>query len=407
MVGARDGRYCYAMTASSHGSVRTFVIADIRGYSRFTEEYGDHAAARLAAKFADLMRDGVELRGGELVELRGDEALAVFESARQAIRAALDLQASFSHETDADKELPLNVGIGIDSGEAVAVEEGYRGGALNVAARLCAMAHGGEVLTTASTSRLAGRIQGFRYIDRGEANLKGIEGSTEVVRIAWEDEKLSLATRFAQRKKIGTGRAWLVGLTAAVAAITAGAVVYLTGGNDSPPQVPAAAAEGTDETADGGQPQAVLASLIPDSIWESCDVQPVPDPGAEQTAVCVDEGGGEQPDRWSVSVFPNAKKLYDAYEAIRESHHIGTDQGICTNLGWGGERAWEHGPGRPGGRKLCYFEGNDAVVIWTHERLDQPDHRDILVSAREGGGDHASLYEWWRPIHHEIGKLEE
>jgi class 3 adenylate cyclase len=40
-----------------HASVRTFVIADIRGYSRYTDEFGDEAAARLAAKFTCLVND--------------------------------------------------------------------------------------------------------------------------------------------------------------------------------------------------------------------------------------------------------------------------------------------------------------------------------------------------------------
>jgi class 3 adenylate cyclase len=72
--------------------VRTFLIADIRGYTRFTQERGDEAAARLAARFAEVVQEGVEATGGELVELRGDEALAVFASARRAIRAAVELQ---------------------------------------------------------------------------------------------------------------------------------------------------------------------------------------------------------------------------------------------------------------------------------------------------------------------------
>src|SRR5262245_23838369 len=46
------------------GGVRTFLIADVRGYTRFTEERGDEAAARLAARFAELVREGVERRGG-------------------------------------------------------------------------------------------------------------------------------------------------------------------------------------------------------------------------------------------------------------------------------------------------------------------------------------------------------
>lgn len=71
------------------------MIADIRGYSRYTEECGDEAAAALSARFATIVDDDVAAHDGELVEMRGDEALVVFTSARQAIRAAVDLQAQF------------------------------------------------------------------------------------------------------------------------------------------------------------------------------------------------------------------------------------------------------------------------------------------------------------------------
>src|SRR5919204_4545759 len=68
--------------------VLTFLIADVRGYTRFTEEHGDEAAARLAGEFARIARAAVETRGGSVVELRGDEVLAAFESSRQAMRSA-------------------------------------------------------------------------------------------------------------------------------------------------------------------------------------------------------------------------------------------------------------------------------------------------------------------------------
>jgi hypothetical protein len=48
--------------------------------------------------------------------LRGDEALSVFGSARQAIRAAVELQTRFRA---ADSAFPLGIGIGLDAGEAV------------------------------------------------------------------------------------------------------------------------------------------------------------------------------------------------------------------------------------------------------------------------------------------------
>jgi class 3 adenylate cyclase len=71
---------------------RSFLIADVRGYTRFTQTRGDEAAAELAAQFARLTREAVSAGGGELVELRGDEALAVFASPRQAVRTAVEIQ---------------------------------------------------------------------------------------------------------------------------------------------------------------------------------------------------------------------------------------------------------------------------------------------------------------------------
>src|ERR1700758_5610189 len=115
---------------------RTFLIADIRGYTRFTRERGDAEAARLAQLFASLAGDAAEGRDGLVVEVRGDEVLAVFASPDHAIRAALELIAVCEEETADD--LPLLAGIGIETGPAVTVGDGFRGSALNTAARLCA-----------------------------------------------------------------------------------------------------------------------------------------------------------------------------------------------------------------------------------------------------------------------------
>src|SRR4051812_8066438 len=100
--------------------ILTFLIADVRGYTAFSQAHGDEGAALLADKFAEIAREGVEMHGGEVTELRGDEALAVFSSPRAAVRAAVDLQTVFADETVIDPALPLTVGIGIDAGEAVA-----------------------------------------------------------------------------------------------------------------------------------------------------------------------------------------------------------------------------------------------------------------------------------------------
>jgi WD40 repeat protein/class 3 adenylate cyclase len=162
--------------------VLTFLIADVRGYTRFTAERGDAAAALLAKRFADLARDAVEARGGRVIELRGDEALAVFESPSQAVRAAVEFQATCAEESEADPAFPLPVGIGIDAGEAVPVEDGYRGVALNMAARLCSNAAAGQVLVTraivGSTATVGAEIT---FVERGPASFKGFEQAVDVI----------------------------------------------------------------------------------------------------------------------------------------------------------------------------------------------------------------------------------
>jgi class 3 adenylate cyclase len=395
---------------STQASVRTFLIADIRGYTRFTQEYGDEASARLSAKFSDLVHEGAQLRGGTLIEVRGDEALVVFDSARQAIRAAMDLQRLFSEETDADSDLPLNVGIGIDSGEAIALEDGsFRGAALNIAARLCAMAHGGEVIVSEGTSHLAGRLPGVRYVDRGRAHLKGIEAPVRVIRAAREDEKTEesqprILMFFASPKRLS----WSVALgVMLIAAVTAVSVVYLSGSNTG---ASSSAARGPEVGGGGDARRAGVIALIPAGLSRHCVKQSVANVGAVETTVCVppaSSGPGFSPDRWEVSTYPNGRAVRAAFATERRNHAVRTDQGKCNRLTWGGEGPWSHGPNKPGGRRLCYFDRNDAVIVWTHERLGQPTHRDVLAVAREGGSDHARLTSWWGYAHHLIGKLEE
>jgi class 3 adenylate cyclase len=387
--------------AEGTGGVRTFVIADVRGYSRYTDECGDEAAAALSARFAAIVEDAVEAYDGQLVELRGDEALVVFTSARQAIRSAVELQAQFQ-EAGAEFDIPLRVGIGIDSGEAVQLPDGsFRGAALNVAARLCGRASGGEVIISEATSRLAGRLGGLHYSDGGRVRLKNIADPVHVYKVYSELDARPTnrwTVMFFGRER--PGLSWRLGaIVALIAAATAAAVVYVTAGGGAEPSGAAAPQlSGGPEVTAGS-----LASVVPASIWKDCRVQPVPSPRADETAACVPADG--MPDRWEISRYPNGLALAAAYRSeLGRRADIRPDSGKCNAFVWGGEREWQHGVNKPGGRVLCYFDGNDAVIVWTHERLDQPTHRDILVSARESGSDHTGLTRWWRPWHHEIGK---
>jgi class 3 adenylate cyclase len=179
-----------APDAARSTAVRTFLIADIRGYTRFTQEHGDEEAAKLVAQFAALAREAVGARGGEVIELRGDEAVGVFPSARQAVRGAVELQARFAQLAAATAPSGLPVGIGLDAGEAIPVEGGYRGAALNLAARLCGLAGPGEVLASEAVVHLAGKMKGLAYAERGHVQLKGLAEPVRVVQVTPEPEPL-------------------------------------------------------------------------------------------------------------------------------------------------------------------------------------------------------------------------
>jgi hypothetical protein len=212
-------------------------------------------------------------------------------------------------------------------------------------------------------------------------------------------------------KQPGRTLSWkLGGVVALIAAATALGVVYLTtndhgnGGNASPVLTTGAGAT----TFNAPSPNAVnvsLEGLVPAPLWKDCKLQTVAESTALETAVCVPPHGA--PDRWQISSYPTGSALTAAYSAeLRRHPAIERDSGKCNAFSWGGERPWLHGPGKPGGRVFCYFDGDDAVIVWTHARLGQANHRDVMGIAREGGSDHASLTRWWRPWHHRIGKAE-
>ena len=401
------------MASTGNSALRTFLIADIRGYSRYTEEYGDEAAAKLAAEFAELVGEGVEAHGGRLVELRGDEALAVFTSARQAIRSAVDLQGRVGDEAALNSaDPPLKVGIGIDSGEAVELEDGsFRGGSLNIAARLCGRAHGGDVIVSEPTVRLAGRLGGLQYTDRGRVHLKNIPDPVHIYQVHSEldarPQSRWVLLFFGKPGRRTFG--WKLGLAVVLlAALTAAGVVYLTAGDGAEPVTASSPPPGSPTTPTEPEVLAANAGLdaiVPAAIWKDCQLQTVAEATASQSAVCLPADG--VPDRWEISSYPNGASLKTAYDsAFRGQRELEPNSGKCNAFSWGGEREWLHGPGKPGGRVFCYFDGNDAVAVWSHERLGQPTHRDILIVAREGGSDHAGLTGWWRPWHHLIGKAQ-
>ena len=215
--------------------VLTFLIADVRGFTRFTQEQGDEAASRLARHFAGIVRAALPDLAGELVETRGDEVLAVFGSARQALRASVELQRRL-RDRSGEEPFPLGVGMGLDAGEAVPTEGGYRGKALNIAARLCSIAAPGQILATDSVVHLAHRVDGLTYAPKRAVRLKGLEEPVRIVEVVPEVELPPVPAAPPPKRRMGK-RPLLLGVAIAVALAAALVAVVLARGDDAQPVV--------------------------------------------------------------------------------------------------------------------------------------------------------------------------
>src|SRR3954467_10192361 len=315
--------------AAVDAELRTFLIADVRGYTSFTQLHGDERAAKLAAKFAQVSREVVQAHQGSVLELRGDEALCVFVSPRQAVRAAIALQRRFVEETRFEAELPLPVGIGIDFGEAVAVEGGYRSGALNLAARLCSIAKPGEILASPELTHVARRLDGMSYVAKEPVRFKGMSEPVRPVRVLPDGEDPSLQLRalgaLPPKARPPSGPSWLppwvrrgrrlpvlAGLVV-LALVAAGIVVVATRdsgggtslaalGENSAGVLDAGSGRLIDQTHVGASPGAVVATK--DAVWvantddgsvsridvDTGQVSQTTDVGATPTAIAAGAG---------------------------------------------------------------------------------------------------------------------
>lgn len=220
---------------------RAFLLSDIRGYSSFAAARGDEAAAALTGRFIAAGERVLGGFGGEGLGNRGDEVLFAFESPRQAIRAAVAFEQALLDATREDPSLPMPAGVGIDVGEAVLVPDGWRANAINVAARLCSLAKGGEILATREVTHLAQAIDGVRYTPRPAMRVKGIGEPVNPVRVA--SDSRDTARGFAElgfthaeappARQRSSRRALRAVLAAALIAIVATVVVLTVGGSSS------------------------------------------------------------------------------------------------------------------------------------------------------------------------------
>lgn len=106
----------------------------------------------------------------------GDGALAVFDGPTRALRSAAAI-------TDDAGDVGVAVRAGLHTGEVVLRGDDVSGIAVHLAARVASTANGGEVVVSRTLVDLVVG-SGFEFEDRGEHELKGVDGSWRLFTLA-------------------------------------------------------------------------------------------------------------------------------------------------------------------------------------------------------------------------------
>jgi class 3 adenylate cyclase len=160
---------------------KTFMFTDIVGSTNLAEALGDQAWERLLRWHDDMLRNQVSSAGGEVVNSTGDGFFVAFESARPAVACAIAIQRALrDHRASTGFALPVR--IGLHTAKANRRGADYSGKGVHVAARVAALAQGGEILVTAETLVEAGSVAAA---ESRTAPIKGIAEPVNLAAIAW------------------------------------------------------------------------------------------------------------------------------------------------------------------------------------------------------------------------------
>jgi YVTN family beta-propeller protein len=175
--------------ADVQASTVTFLFTDIEGSTRLVRSLRDGYAAVLG-EHQRLLRDAFQRHGGEEIDTQGDSFFVAFPRARDAVLAALAAQRALAAKPWPDGA-DVRVRMGIHTGGAAVAGDRYLGLAVHRAARICGVAHGGQVLVSQTTQTLLEdeeeELDGVALRDLGPQRLKDLNRPVRLYQLVAPD----------------------------------------------------------------------------------------------------------------------------------------------------------------------------------------------------------------------------
>ncbi|HET9323714.1 MAG TPA: adenylate/guanylate cyclase domain-containing protein [Gaiellaceae bacterium] len=153
----------------------TFLFTDIERSTDHARRLGSEFGA-LRSEHRRVLRQAFADHGGVEIDTAGDGFFVVFQRAADAVNAAAAGQRALD-ETESTREARLRVRMGLHTAEPFLDDEGYVGVGVHRAARICAIAHGGQTLMSNATAGIVEDLglHGVRFHEVGEHRLKDME----------------------------------------------------------------------------------------------------------------------------------------------------------------------------------------------------------------------------------------
>jgi class 3 adenylate cyclase len=159
---------------------KTFMFTDIEGSTALVEALGDDAWHGVLRWHDETLRSLFAEHAGEEITDTGDGFFVGFESPDQALACAVAIQRKLAEHRTQHGFAP-KVRIGVHASGATQVGSNFSGKGVHEAARIAALAEGGQILASRDTSAGAR----FATSEPREVNVRGISGPIEVVLVDW------------------------------------------------------------------------------------------------------------------------------------------------------------------------------------------------------------------------------
>ncbi len=179
---AMEDRNEIARIAAPDGTV-TMMFSDIENSTSVNSEIGDEEWVKLLQAHDRLLHTYVDRHRGHVVKSQGDGYMVVFPNAELALGASLGIQRALSAKRQRSRRLrrtPIRVRIGLHTGTAIEREGDYFGRNVAMAARVAAMADGGEILVTRDIVEALAESPEFRFVEDNTVELKGLPGEHQL-----------------------------------------------------------------------------------------------------------------------------------------------------------------------------------------------------------------------------------